>query len=83
MTSMRSLIGTGLFVAFCCAFLLFGFINQSKILSANKCKMTYSQPQFEKIKMDSRVKDYQLYVHGSASMLNPIPVLFIPGNSGS
>jgi hypothetical protein len=83
MASMRSWIGTILFVVCCSLFVLMGFLNQSKILTANKCKMTYSQPHYEKVKMDSKVKGYQLYIHGSVDMLNPTPVLFIPGNSGS
>lgn len=83
MASTRNWIGTILFMACCCLFLIFGFINQSKILSNNQCKMTYSQPHFEKVDMASKVKGYQLYIHGSVDILNPKPVLFIPGNSGS
>jgi hypothetical protein len=83
MASMKNWIGAILFIVGCSVFLLFGFINQSRILSSNKCRMTYSSPHFEKVKVDSRVKEYQLYIHGSVNLLNPIPVLFIPGNSGS
>ena len=74
---------TTLFVTSCVVFLLYGFINQRRVYGGNKCKMTYSQPQYERIDVDTRVKEYQLYIHGSVDTLNPTPVLFIPGNSGS
>lgn len=67
-------------------FFAFGYYGHEQVLSNNKCEMTYSKPSFKKISMTSKVSKYGLYMDDSdkkkGDLLNPLPVLFIPGNNG-
>jgi hypothetical protein len=69
------------------SFVYLGHMGQRAIGNANKCEMTYSRPQQIQIPINSSIDNYKLYKHinGQAGKTNDdaIPVLFVPGNSGS
>jgi hypothetical protein len=71
------------------AFISYGYYGQKLLDQKNSCEMTYSSPKFKRMEMPasaastSASASFALYAHGSLDSLNPIPVLFVPGNLGS
>ncbi|XP_056019251.1 GPI inositol-deacylase-like [Ostrea edulis] len=86
-----------LFSGVCIAVILYGIIDVLTNYEQNKCHMTYmfEQPEYLEIPLSKAIKDkfprYSLYVYGEGPYarqvaklnLQGIPILFIPGNSGS
>ncbi|XP_061181970.1 GPI inositol-deacylase-like [Saccostrea echinata] len=86
-----------LYSAVCIAVILYGIIDVLTNYEQNKCHMTYmfEQPEYLEIPLSKAIKDkfprYSLYVYGEGVYarnlekmnFQGIPVLFIPGNSGS
>jgi len=67
-------------------FLLLGWLGSKIILELNPCQMTYSIPSLEIVPIccSTSSSKFKLWKHKSQTkdVINKIPVLFIPGNSG-
>lgn len=72
------------------SFVFLGHFGQKAIGDANKCKMTYSRPEQIQVPINTSIdsyKPYKLFRHVNKQKdgleKGVVPVLFLPGNSGS
>jgi hypothetical protein len=85
-SSNYGLLSVIILVLFGSIFLAAGIWGRSLVLDANPCEMTYTSRERKNVNVNSTIEGYKLYKYSnpkSLMMLNPHPVLFIPGHMGT
>lgn len=80
------LLSVIILVLFGSIFLAAGIWGRNLVLVANPCEMTYTSRERKHVIVNSTIEGYKLYKYSNAKslmILNPHPVLFIPGHMGT